>query len=119
MKVYYTVNMPLKIESEANVREHWTRKSKRGKIQKFFIENAMKGKAWPLPCAVVLKRYGPRRMDEDNLIIGFKKVRDVISDCIIPGLAAGRADGDERIEWHYQQEIAKVCSFDITVVIAS
>lgn len=119
MKVFFTVNIPLKIESEANLREHWTKKAKRGKIQKFFVENAMKGKRWPMPCAVVMKRYGKKRIDDDNLVSGFKKIRDVIADCMIPGLSAGKADGDERIEWHYQQEIAKEYSFDITIVIAS
>jgi len=57
-----------------------------------------------LPCKIVLTRVSPRSLDTDNLPCAFKWIRDAIADLIIPGLAPGRADGDELIEWVYEQE---------------
>jgi hypothetical protein len=33
----------------------------------------------------------------------------MIADQILPGLAAGRADGDKRMTWEYAQEKGKTC----------
>jgi len=60
-------------------------------------------KAPNLPCVVRFTRIAPRKIDEDNFLPGLKYVRDAIADYLIPGLAPGRADGDERIQWIYEQ----------------
>jgi hypothetical protein len=39
------------------------------------------------------------------MVYAFKSIRDAIADLTLPGLAGGKADGDERLEWAYNQEI--------------
>lgn len=60
-----------------------------------------------LPCNVRLTRIG-RRLDDDNLRGALKYIRDAIAELLVPGLAIGRADDDERINWEYNQEKGKV-----------
>lgn len=50
-------------------------------------------------------RSGPRKLDYDNMVYAFKGIRDAVADLMLPGLAEGKADGDERLEWAYNQEI--------------
>ena len=60
------------------------------------------------PCEITLTRIGKRAMDSDNLAASLKYVRDAIAEHIFDRqkkLAPGRADGDERIEWIYKQEV--------------
>ena len=42
-------------------------------------------------------------MDDDNLQNALKSIRDSIADLILPGMAKGQADGDDRIQWRYDQ----------------
>ena len=39
------------------------------------------------------------------MVYAFKGIRDAVADLILPGLPDGKADGDERLEWAYNQEI--------------
>jgi hypothetical protein len=100
MKIY----IPIRIESAANTREHWRKKHARDKKQAAIVRLFLKNQVFPLPCIVTLTRISPRRLDVDNLMFGLKAIRDAVSDLIIPGLAKGRADGDNRIGWCYKQE---------------
>jgi len=43
-------------------------------------------------------------MDDDNLRIALKYIRDSVAEIIIPDLPLGMADGDKRIKWEYEQE---------------
>lgn len=56
------------------------------------------------PCHVILTRIAPKQLDDDNLVSALKNARDVVSDRLKPGLAAGRADGDKDITWQYEQK---------------
>lgn len=56
-----------------------------------------------LPCKIVLTRIAPRKFDYDNLVASFKFMTDTLADFLIPGLAKGRADGDKRLEFTYDQ----------------
>ncbi len=95
--------------SEANCSEHWRSKSERHRRQKWVIkqwglQNNITGTI-PLPCTIKLTRLAPKQLDEDdNLRMSVKYIKDYIADQLIPGLAAGRADGDKRITWAYSQE---------------
>ncbi len=113
--------IPLKICNEANSSEHWTKKSKRHKDQKkqiSIIWMIKKPPEIPLPCHVILTRIAPRKLDvNDNLPISFKWVYDSICEHIIPGLAIGRADGDDRITVGYKQEKGKVREYAIIIEI--
>lgn len=57
-----------------------------------------------LPCKIGLTRLSTRKLDDDNLVGAFKWIRDEIADCLIPGQAKGRADGDQRLSWEYRQQ---------------
>jgi len=116
-----TWELPIKTVSEANSSEHWIKKSKRHKTQQFFIRLLFK-KAQEnitLPCQVTLTRLSSRSLDDDNLRMAFKWIRDELSDLLTgntkfyinkKGRAqriAGRSDSDPRIKWEYAQEACK------------
>lgn len=92
------VILPLRIESVANNREHWTKKARRTKRHRNGAELIPARLLCPPPCTVVLTRIAPRSLDGDNLQSGFKALRDGIADRL------GVDDKDPRVEWRYQQE---------------
>lgn len=98
--------LPIETVSEANLQQHWSKKHKRHKAQKIQIwcKFQKEKPSISLPCIVHLTRISPRFLDDDNLRVAFKWIRDEIANNIIPGKAAGRADDDPRIEWQYSQE---------------
>lgn len=89
-----TVDLPLRIESVANRREHWATRARRTKLHRFA---ALAVQPHPLPCVVTLVRVAPRRLDGDNLQSGFKALRDGIADRL------GVDDADPRVTWKYDQ----------------
>lgn len=115
-----TWELPLKTISESNRSEHWTKSSKRHRLQQFFIRALFnqETKEIPIPCTVTMTRIGPRFLDcEDNLPMAFKWIKDEIGACLFPekvvsykkksGIYArnkGHADSDERVKWKYSQE---------------
>lgn len=50
---------------------------------------------WPV--TVLLRRIGPRMLDDDNLVASLKSDRDGIAD------ALGMKDNDKRLVWKYAQ----------------
>ena len=99
------ITLPIKIKSELNIREHWSVRHKRHKkLHKLIWLSFLPHKASiSLPCVITLTRVAMRALDDDNLIGAFKTIRDYVADQIIPGLKMGRADGDPRITWKYEQ----------------
>jgi len=98
--------LPIPTISEANVSQHWSVKAKRQKAQKALLTLRWKKERPQIkfPCTVKLTRLAPRKLDDDNLMVAFKHIRDVFADLLIPGLAPGRADGNSNITWAYGQE---------------
>jgi hypothetical protein len=99
----------VKTVSEANCSQHWVKKKKRHDIQKksiwaFFKRDRPK---IPFPCRIKLTRLGKKILDDDNLPVSMKYIRDAIADQIFPGLAPGQADNDKRLSWEYNQQISK------------
>lgn len=88
------IELPLRIESVANKREHWSVRSRRSKAHRLA---ALAVPAHSLPCVVTLVRVAPRGLDGDNLQSGFKALRDGIADRL------GVKDNDPRVEWRYDQ----------------
>lgn len=90
--------------------EHWTEKNDRHKVQKrivFYSLSPHKEKL-SLPCTVRMTRLAPRELDEkDNLRIALKWVADSIAEVITQDFVPGRADGDKRIKWEYNQQFSK------------
>lgn len=123
-------DLPLKTVSEANSSEHWTKSSKRHRQQQFFIRQLFNKESTKieLPCTVKMTRTSTRFLDDDNLRIAFKWIRDEISECLIPEKCGnfvdkkgkirslkGRADDDTRITWEYSQEKSKVQGIKIEI----
>ena len=109
MNPYLEILIPVKTVSEANISEHWSKKSKRKQQQKALVKIYLSPKleCIKLPCTILLKRIGKRRMDSDNLTVSMKYCRDAIANLIFPGLPAGKADDSPEFTWAYDQKIGK------------
>jgi hypothetical protein len=101
-------DLPLRIESVANKREHWTRRAERTKLHRFA---AIAVQPHPLPCVVTLTRVAPRELDDDNLRSGFKALRDGIADRL------GVKDNDPRVRWAYDQRRGRAKEYAAQVTI--
>lgn len=96
-----TLNLPIRIESVANLREHWRRRAKRSQLQReaaHYQLRALTDQPPLPPVTVTLTRIGPRPLDDDNLAGGFKAVRDGVADWLMVD------DGSPLITWRYAQE---------------
>lgn len=114
--------IPIRLQSEGNINEHWGKKQTRKKQQDkhLWLENVNMSanleadrRVLPYPCVVKFTRYGIRLLDDDNLVYAFKHIRDVVASYIKPGLAPGQADSDEKIKWIYEQKTGKGYSIRI------
>jgi hypothetical protein len=118
-RLFSVISVPMRLISEANNRDHWRIKNKRKQKQQnqVALEWLLMRPDITIPCEVHLIYYHKKLMDIDNFIISCKAVRDQIADCLIPGLAKGRADDDPRITWHYEQKIAKSYLLEIKIYV--
>jgi hypothetical protein len=114
------LEVPIRIESEANVRQHWAARHKRLKAQQNAVHWSMianigrcgyREKPAP-PCTILLTRIGPRKLDTDNLVVGFKAVRDEIARWL------GVDDGDDRVTWQYAQERGRPKEYAIRIEVS-
>ena len=110
----FTVFLPIRTVSEANVREHWGVVAKRAAAQRaesyYRLRNyrrAVVGKS----VTIELVRIAPRKLDDDNLARSFKAIRDGIAD------AMGVRDNDRRIRWAYDQRSDGVKTYGVEVNI--
>lgn len=103
------LELPLRIESVANLREHWAVKARRTKQHRHLACALVPGHA--LPCVVTLTRIAPRALDDDNLRSGLKAVRDGVADRL------GIDDRDPRVKWRYGQRPGKAKQYAVLVRI--
>lgn len=108
--------IPTKVVSEANQREHWAVKLKRKKDQQestwwaIFDAGFHRGSfASAESIRVTFNRIGGRRMDSDNFAGAFKHIRDAVARWL------DIDDGDERIEWVYEQNAGKGAGVFMTI----
>ncbi len=113
----FAVTISIKLESVANLSEHWTKKSKRQRNQKKIIAMHLLKCPIKLPCKVKLTRVSPLELDEDNLISAFKHVKDCIADFLIPGKAPGRADSSKEIKWEFDQKKGFKSEFALNILM--
>lgn len=122
---------PIKIESEANKREHHLAKARRTAAQRSIVRamwsEAGRTKDIELPVLVHLVRLGPRGLDDDNLANGFKHVRDELAICLLPpqtrtvirhGVTMTERwadDSDPRLLFTYSQERSKKYAIRVEV----
>lgn len=99
---------------------HWTKLHKINKNIKrnilFYLQPHKKPK---LPCRITLTRIAPRELDFDNLAYALKKCTDVVADWLLPGLAAGRADGDDRLKFELTQRKGSPKEYALEIKIQS
>lgn len=100
--------LPVKLESTANLREHWAAKHRRMQRHR---NAAIVIRRHSLPCVVELIRVAPRRLDGDNLQNAFKGLRDGVADRL------GVDDADPRVEWRYGQERGEPKQYAVKVRI--
>ena len=111
------VDLPIRIHSEMNSRDHWRVVRKRAKEhhQAVFytlvpFRNLLKLIADSGERIVVtFTRLGPGRLDSDNLESGFKFVRDEVAKML------DFDDRHDRYVWNYQQEYSRTYSARVKV----
>lgn len=93
-------SVPCRVVSEQR-RSKWTSQYRRQKQQRQAVYETLQALRLlavpPPPYLVTLTKVGPK-MDSDNLAISFKAIRDGIAADLL-----ALDDGDERIEWRYEQ----------------
>jgi hypothetical protein len=105
----------MRLVSAMNAREHWAKRSARAKQQRAVATEDMCLWYSPLPprlpARVTITRYGPRKLDSDNLAASAKAVRDGVADWF------GVDDGSDQYEWVYQQELAPAGCYGVRIEI--
>jgi hypothetical protein len=93
------VEVPIRIESTPNLREHWAERAKRSREHKTAVYYALQAAKAPhqLPLTVTLTRVAPRTLDDDNNTSGLKAARDGVALWLM------RNDADPGIAWKYGQ----------------
>ncbi len=75
------IQLYLTLPSMANSRMHWAAKARIVKKQRSAVSNALFGLPTPpLPVTVTFTRIAPRRLDDDNLAMSCKGVRDAVAE---------------------------------------
>jgi len=106
--------LPVRIVSEANVREHWRKVAQRKQSHRRTALLMLR--ATPCPCSdeqitITLTRIAPRTLDDDNLASGFKAVRDGVADWL------GIDDGSTRLSWRYAQRKGPPTVYEAEIVV--
>lgn len=109
----FVCELPIRTQSEANKREHWSKRHKRLSAHRAVTKIAMRNIETEYmsapPYVVKMTRIGKKLLDDDNLAGSFKGVRDGVAE------AFRLDDGDERFRWIYAQEIGR--EYKIVVAI--
>lgn len=95
------VTLPMRMQSEANMRESWRARHRRRKQQRattaLVLTGLVKRDNYEPPCVATIIRVAPYSLDDDNLVGAAKAFRDGIAD------ALGVDDRDPRVTWQYGQ----------------
>ena len=122
MKTIATWQLPIKTASESNLKEHWSKSSKRHAVQKGWVKWAF-NKDKPelgntLVYHVILTRIAPRKLNlHDNLPMSLKWVVDSIAEEITGDYVPGRADDGDSITWEYRQDKGKPHEYAVRIEI--
>lgn len=109
----FCIELPLRIHSVANRREHWATRARRTKRDRAAALAIPRHWLPELPCVVTLTRIAPRKLDDDNLQSGFKALRDGVADRL------GVDDADPRVTWRYHQERGQAGEYAARVEVES
>jgi hypothetical protein len=108
-RVLFHQTIPLRLESVANLREHWAKRAKRAADHRTVALSVPRN--LPLPCRVTLTRIAPRLLDGDNLQSAFKALRDGIATRL------NIDDGSDVVVWHYAQEKSRDKFYAVEILI--
>ncbi|MCY3017547.1 MAG: hypothetical protein NTW87_00750 [Planctomycetota bacterium] len=112
MPALYRVTIPVRTQSESNLREHWRSKASRTAAHRQAARLCVQSALNVLPpwnelrqaiqgrhkhITIRLTRVAPRTLDPGNLEGSFKACQDGIAD------ALGIDDGSQRLTWCYTQ----------------
>lgn len=98
--VCVVLELSVRVPSEANLREHWYERKRRSAAHRGMIRGALNGIVVPEPpVRVTWTRLGGRGLDDDNLAVSFKHLRDGLAEHY--GLDDRPGTG---LEWMYEQE---------------
>lgn len=99
-------SIPIKLPSLANLRISWRQMARLKKKQReataiaIWLSRSRDQEIMPSPPLVVtITRIGPRKLDDDNLAISCKYVRDEVANIV------GVNDGSSLYTWKYEQRI--------------
>lgn len=115
---YLLLDLPMKIVSEANRRDHWGAKMKRRQAQQWELEiewrDANGHRPFQLPCRVRFVRTGPKLLDDDNLRSSLKSVRDQVAKLL------GTHDApDAPVTWLYDQIAVGTHDYSLRIEVES
>jgi hypothetical protein len=117
------ITLPIKTESESNLREHWGAKHRRSSKQRWNTKIIVQSKLNSLPSdhplmvairkyrplSITLVRLAPRKLDEGNIQAAFKAVQDGVSD------ALDIDDGSPLLHWSYEQRKGEPKEYSVVV----
>ena len=110
-----TVKIPLRTQSENNMREHHYARARRRKKQRevvhLVVGTTLRAEGIKPPCVVELVRIAPKKLDSDNLQGAFKAVRDQVA------AELGVDDRTDAVRWVYDQSKGGVREYAIRVTI--
>ncbi len=109
------VEVPIRLESIANISEHWAQTAKRKREHRTAVWYALRAAKAPhsLPCTVKLTRVAPRPVDaHDNLRHSCKASVDAVADWLDL-----KTDADPRVTWQYAQLRRGVKDYSLLVEI--
>lgn len=125
MAMTQVIKIPaIRIVSESNVREHWSKrncrangsKSKKnqtiGHRQLVMLTLRTKAKKPRLPCVIKLVRIAPRKLDQGNIAAALKHVQDGCADWI--GVDDRR---DDLVKYEYLQDVGEPKEYALRIEI--
>lgn len=107
------LELPLRLVSVSNVREHWATKAKRTREHRALTRLALRQFGPQIPARVTLVRIAPRELDDDNLRGALKAVRDGVADWLLVD------DGDPCVVWIYGQEKGGPACYGVHIRVRS
>lgn len=117
------ITLPLRLRSRQNgFGGHWATSARLNKQERLTASWACGGPlaeyrkglegGWVRALSVTITRIAPRELDDDNLRISAKSLRDGITDAL--GL---KSDRDKRLTWEYSQERGKPGEYAVKITV--
>lgn len=106
------IEVPIRLVSESNMREHWKAKWRRKREQQGIALAYLARLKLPIhwmTWSITLTRIGKRRLDPGNLEASFKHVQDAVAEWL------GIDDGDARLTWRYEQTTGKEYGVEVEI----